>query len=92
MIPSQKVTIGLFATLSIVVLVQMALLPHIEAVLRKADKVILAAELGPGTIVTLPPDRGDRYVTTVLYCNERCKTAGCRVEHCRECHGQVTSP
>ena len=70
----------------------MALMPHIEAVLRKADKVILAAELGPGTIVTLLPDRGDRYVTTVLYWNERCKTAECRVEHCRECPGQVTSP
>jgi len=52
----------------------------------------LAAELESGTIVTLLPDRGDRYVTTVLYCNERCKTAQCRVEHCRECPGLVTSP
>jgi len=70
----------------------MALLQYIEAVLRKADKVTLAAELESGTIVTLLPDRGDRYVTTVLYCNERCKTAECRVEHCRECPGQITSP
>ena len=52
----------------------------------------LAAELESGTIVTLLPDRGDRYVTTVLYCNERCKTAACRVEHCRECPGLITSP
>lgn len=52
----------------------------------------LAGELESGTIVTLLPDRGDRYVTTVLYCNERCKTAQCRVEHCRECPGVVTSP
>lgn len=47
----------------------------------------LADELESGTIVTLLPDRGDRYVTTVLYCNERCKTVRCRVEHCRECPG-----
>ena len=47
----------------------------------------LAAELDSGTIVALLPDRGDRYVTTVLYCNERCRTAQCRVEHCRECPG-----
>ncbi len=51
----------------------------------------LAGTIRSGTIVTLLPDRGDRYVTTVLYCNERCKTAECRVEHCRECPGQVTS-
>jgi cysteine synthase len=47
----------------------------------------LSAELDSGTIVTLLPDRGDRYVTTVLYCNERCRTAKCSVEHCRECPG-----
>ncbi len=52
----------------------------------------LAAQLESGTVVTLLPDRGDRYVTTLLYCNERCKTAECRVEHCRECPSQVTSP
>ncbi len=52
----------------------------------------LAAKIETGTIVTLLPDRGDRYVTTVLYCNERCKTAQCRVEHCRECPGLVGSP
>lgn len=52
----------------------------------------LARELDSGTIVTLLPDRGDRYVTTVLYCNERCRTARCRVEHCRECATQITSP
>lgn len=52
----------------------------------------LARELDSGTIVTLLPDRGDRYVTTVLYCNERCRTAQCRVEHCRECATQITSP
>ena len=51
----------------------------------------LAAGIESGTIVTLLPDRGDRYVTTVLYCNERCKTAQCRVEHCRECPGMATS-
>ena len=52
----------------------------------------LALKIDEGTIVTLLPDRGDRYVTTVLYCNERCKTAQCRVEHCRECPGLVASP
>jgi cysteine synthase B len=52
----------------------------------------LAEELESGTIVTILPDRGDRYVTTVLYCNERCKTAQCRVEHCKECPGVVVSP
>ena len=51
----------------------------------------LAQEMDSGTIVTLLPDRGDRYVTTVLYCNERCKTAECRVEHCRECPGHAAS-
>ena len=51
----------------------------------------LALELDSGTIVTLLPDRGDRYVTTVLYCNERCRTAECRVEHCRECPGHAAS-
>ena len=81
---------------------QMAVLLYIEAVfcelltggLGPAGKAALdlAAELESGTIVTPLPDRGDRYVTTVLYCNERCRTAECRVEHCRECPGQVTSP
>lgn len=52
----------------------------------------LAEEIESGTIVTLLPDRGDRYVTTVLYCNERCKTAQCRVEHCRECPGLDALP
>ena len=51
----------------------------------------LAQEMDSGTIVTLLPDRGDRYVTTVLYCNERCRTAECRVEHCRECPGHAAS-
>ena len=51
----------------------------------------LAREMDSGTIVTLLPDRGDRYVTTVLYCNERCRTAECRVEHCRECPGHAAS-
>lgn len=45
----------------------------------------LAREMDSGTIVALLPDRGDRYVTTVLYCLERCTTAQCRVEQCREC-------
>ena len=45
----------------------------------------LSAELDSGTIVVLLPDRGDRYVTTALYCNERCRTVKCRVEHCQEC-------
>jgi cysteine synthase B len=49
----------------------------------------LAREMDSGTIVTLLPDRGDRYVTTVLYCNERCRKAECRVEHCRECPGHA---
>ncbi|MDF1536543.1 MAG: cysteine synthase family protein [bacterium] len=47
----------------------------------------LSAELDSGTIVALLPDRGDRYVTTVLYCNERCRKALCRVEQCLECPG-----
>ena len=51
----------------------------------------LAQEMDSGTIVTLLPDRGDRYVTTVLYCNERCKKAECRIEHCRECPGSAPS-
>jgi cysteine synthase B len=51
----------------------------------------LSAELDSGTIVVLLPDRGDRYVTTVLYCNERCRTAKCSVEHCRECPGMDIS-
>jgi cysteine synthase B len=45
----------------------------------------LSAELDSGTIVVLLPDRGDRYVTTALYCNERCRTVQCRVEHCQKC-------
>ena len=49
----------------------------------------LAREMDSGTIVTLLPDRGDRYVTTVLYCNERCRKAECRVEHCQECPGHA---
>ena len=52
----------------------------------------LAADLDSGTIVTLLPDRGDRYVTTPLYCHERCKIAQCRVEHCRECPGLTNLP
>jgi len=45
----------------------------------------LAGEMKKGTIVVLIPDRGDRYVTTALYCNERCKKALCRVKHCLKC-------
>lgn len=52
----------------------------------------LAEELDSGTIVAVLPDRGDRYVTTVLYCNERCRTAICRVEHCRKCPGIDVNP
>jgi cysteine synthase len=52
----------------------------------------LAGELESGTIVTLLPDRGDRYVTTALYCNERCQIVKCRVEHCRECPGLTNLP
>jgi cysteine synthase len=52
----------------------------------------LAEELDSGTIVAVLPDRGDRYVTTVLYCNERCRTAICRVEHCRKCPGIDANP
>jgi cysteine synthase len=52
----------------------------------------LAERLESGTIVGILPDRGDRYVTTVLYCNERCRTATCRVEHCRYCPGIDGNP
>jgi hypothetical protein len=38
-------------------------------------------------LFVLLPDRGDRYVTTALYCNERCRTVKCSVEHCRKCPG-----
>jgi cysteine synthase len=60
------------------------------AVVRAA--LDLAEELDSGTIVAVVPDRGDRYLTTVLYCNERCRTAMCRVEHCRECPGIDANP
>ena len=60
------------------------------AVIRVA--LDLASDLESGTIVTLLPDRGDRYVTTPLYCHERCKIAQCRVEHCRECPGLTNLP
>lgn len=52
----------------------------------------LARNMDSGTVVALLPDRGDRYVTTVLYCHERCRTAECRVEHCRECQAAAHSP
>jgi len=52
----------------------------------------LARDMDSGTVVTLLPDRGDRYVTTILYCHERCRTAECRVEHCRECKSAAHSP
>jgi cysteine synthase len=52
----------------------------------------LAEDLDSGTIVVLIPDRGDRYVTTVLYCNERCRPARCCVESCRECASADPSP
>jgi cysteine synthase B len=52
----------------------------------------LAEKLKSGTIVGVLPDRGDRYVTTVLYCNERCRTATCRVKHCRYCPGIDGNP
>jgi len=52
----------------------------------------LAASLKSGTIVAILPDRGDRYVTTVLYCNERCRTALCRVKHCRQCQAMDPTP
>jgi cysteine synthase len=52
----------------------------------------LAGELTFGTIVAILPDRGDRYVTTALYCNERCRTALCRVKHCRQCLGMDPTP
>ena len=52
----------------------------------------LAAKLESGTIVALLPDRGDRYVTTALYCNERCRIVQCRIEHCRECPGLTNLP
>lgn len=45
----------------------------------------LAGEMEKGTIVVLLPDRGDRYVTTPLYCNERCRKALCRIQHCMQC-------
>lgn len=47
----------------------------------------LALEIGEGTIVVLIPDRGDRYVTTQLYCNERCSKALCPIQHCLKCAG-----
>jgi cysteine synthase B len=52
----------------------------------------LADRLESGTIVGILPDRGDRYVTTVLYCLERCRTAACGVEHCRQCPGIDVNP
>jgi cysteine synthase B len=52
----------------------------------------LAEKLESGTIVGLLPDRGDRYVTTVLYCLERCRTVACGVEHCRQCPGIDGNP
>jgi len=44
-----------------------------------------AAALEKGTVVTLLPDRGDRYVTTPLYCNERCRMGACLAERCKAC-------
>jgi cysteine synthase len=52
----------------------------------------LTKELNSGTIVALLPDRRERYVTTVLYCIERCTTALCTDEHCGECRNMVASP
>lgn len=52
----------------------------------------LSAELEGGTVVVLIPDRGDRYVTTVLYCNERCRTARCCLDACRECGSAEALP
>ncbi len=57
-----------------------------------AAAIDLAENIVSGTIVVLLPDRGDRYVTTVLYCNERCRMAQCRVEHCRDCKESTPSP
>jgi cysteine synthase len=57
-----------------------------------AAAIDLAENIVSGTIVVLLPDRGDRYVTTVLYCNERCRMAQCRVEHCRDCQESTPSP
>ena len=47
----------------------------------------LARDLSSGTVVILLPDRGDRYLSTVLYCKERCRLAACREEACRACPG-----
>ncbi len=44
-----------------------------------------AAALKEGTVVTLLPDRGDRYVTTTLYCKERCRMATCLGKTCQIC-------
>jgi cysteine synthase B len=52
----------------------------------------LARNLESGTIVGILPDRGDRYLTTVLYCNERCRTALCQIKHCRKCLGADPNP
>lgn len=52
----------------------------------------LSREIQSGTIVAILPDRGDRYLTTVLYCNERCRTALCREKHCRKCLGTDLNP
>lgn len=52
----------------------------------------LSEKLESGTVVAVLPDRGDRYVTTVLYCNERCRTAVCKVKHCRYCPGIDGNP
>ncbi len=48
----------------------------------------LARDLSSGTVVVLLPDRGDRYLSTVLYCKERCRLAACREEACRSCPGR----
>lgn len=57
-----------------------------------AAAIDLARSISSGTIVVLLPDRGDRYVTTVLYCNERCRMAQCRIEHCHDCMKLTPSP
>jgi S-sulfo-L-cysteine synthase (O-acetyl-L-serine-dependent) len=50
-----------------------------------AGALRVAATMKSGTVVTLFPDRGDRYVTTPLYCNERCRMGACLAERCKAC-------
>jgi cysteine synthase len=50
-----------------------------------AEALRQAGRRKAGTVVTLFPDRGDRYVSTPLYCQERCRMGACLAERCKVC-------